>query len=1341
MVSAKKVLASLGALVMGVACSGSVKEEPARALVQEGRALGEAGPAFPLADLETKSTAGVARYPAGLRAAGSTLFFSAYVEHLQAELWMSDGTARGTRLLGDLNPGWDGSHPRDFLHLRGLTYFSATDKVHGFELWRTDGTPEGTFLLKDLLPGVENGFPSLLTELNGWLLFTSFESESGTSHALWRSDGTEAGTVRIVPSEWKRSVVGSFVVLGRHAYFLATESAGGPRLWRTDGTEAGLELAPGVPALGSTTSDPPLVRMGQAVYFARGSELWRTDGTEAGTVRVKNIRQVTGEGSSGLWALTVMGDVLYFMANDGVHGPELWRTDGTEAGTRLVVDLLPSTSFSYLQRLTAAGDRLYFVVGDSSFMEALYVTDGTAQGTVKLAGFSHGVPLPKEMVALGSRLYFVGYEHTTGYELWTSDGTPSGTRRLEEFIPGYTSTDRFPHSLTVVGDTLFFAAPGADKQLALWKTGPVWNPLPIGSELSPSFSSNPTAFATFNGSLYFTTYEWNRRLRLWRSEGRASTQEVLEVAPALHYNSAPHGLSLMVEMNGSLYFAADVGGKGLSVHKVDGATGAIQHVGGRIDSQASYPSRIGASDALGLIFFAGAAGYDSELWKSDGTPAGTVLVKDIYAGSSSPSSPAGFAALGGAVYFSATSTSGRELWRTDGTEQGTLMVKDIVPGYASAGPEALKVIGNVLYFTAHDSSGRELWRTDGTEQGTLRVKDIAPGSASASPSELAELGGILYFAASDGSSGHELWRSDGTEAGTWRVKDITDGPSGSAPASFAVLGDVLYFTADDGVHGRELWRTDGTEQGTVRVANVGPGTASGLTSEALLPLPAEGKLLFAADDGVHGLELWLSDGTEAGTVMLHDIAPGAYGSAPAGLTLSGDLVGFSAEDGVHGREPWVLERARLHDTTPPSITCPADVTVEAVQARGAAVRFQVVAASDNATASPAILYSHPSGGFFQLGETRVTATARDHAGLDARCTFTVNVRDTTPPAPVCPQGATVEAVSEMGAVVSFPAPTATDAVTFTPVLTSSTQSGATFPLGATTVEVTATDEAGNANTCSFSVMVRDTVASVVTCPAAQVVEAVDGHGAPVTWPPATATDAVSTPSLSYDPGNGSRFPLGHTPVTATATDGAGNISSCTFLVTVRDTTAPALSCPGRLQVEATGPEGAKVDYAASASDAVSKVSSWESHASGSTFPLGTTEVSLRAEDAAGNTSRCTFLVGVADTTPPTLTCPEDVHAVASSREGVAVVLPSATAMDAVTPEPALTLSPESGGVFAPGRTPVVVTATDAAGNTSTCTFTVQVEREASGCGAAPGGGGSAGWLGLALLFLKLKRTS
>jgi HYR domain/Carboxypeptidase regulatory-like domain len=319
--------------------------------------------------------------------------------------------------------------------------------------------------------------------------------------------------------------------------------------------------------------------------------------------------------------------------------------------------------------------------------------------------------------------------------------------------------------------------------------------------------------------------------------------------------------------------------------------------------------------------------------------------------------------------------------------------------------------------------------------------------------------------------------------------------------------------------------------------------------------------------------------------------------------------------------------------------------------------------------------------------------------------------DTTPPVIGAVSNLTAEATSAAGAVVSFALPGATDSVDPSPVVTANPASGSTFALGATTVTVTATDAANNTSTKTFTVTVRDTTPPVIGPVTDIIVDATSPSGAVVTFALPAATDSVDpSPVVTANPVSGNTFALGATTVTVTAKDSANNTSTKTFTVTVRDTTPPVMGAVSNLTVEATSAAGAAVTFALpAATDSVDPSPVVTANpASGNTFALGTTTVTVTAKDSANNTSTKTFTVTVRDTTPPVIGSVNDITVGATSPSGAVVTFATPTATDAVDPAPAVTASPVSGSAFPVGSTTVTVTATDASGNKATRSFKVTV---------------------------------
>lgn len=299
----------------------------------------------------------------------------------------------------------------------------------------------------------------------------------------------------------------------------------------------------------------------------------------------------------------------------------------------------------------------------------------------------------------------------------------------------------------------------------------------------------------------------------------------------------------------------------------------------------------------GLIFFVADDGtHGAELWCSNGTSSGTYMVSDINPGSEG-SMPTSLTVFNNALYFFARdSSNGYELRKTFfnivSRKWITALVKDINLGIEASVELSTQLIifKNMLYFSADDGiSGRELWRSDGTEAGTERVFDLYPGSPSSSPLYLTIHDNALFFKAT-ATTEVDLWKlTYNLFLQKWLVSPVKDiGPAGGGvgnftnmPGPFATYNDELYFRAKDALHGEELWKTDGTTSGTLMVKDITLGTGS--TYILGEPIVFDNELYFSADNtGTAGMStathLWKTNGTAAGTVQVSKLFYGKGGT-------------------------------------------------------------------------------------------------------------------------------------------------------------------------------------------------------------------------------------------------------------------------------------------------------------------------------------------------------------------------------------------------------------------------------------------------------------------------------
>ena len=355
-------------------------------------------------------------------------------------------------------------------------------------------------------------------------------------------------------------------------------------------------------------------------------------------------------------------------------------------------------------------------------------------------------------------------------------------------------------------------------------------------------------------------------------------------------------------LRGAVYFEAftPTGSEGL--WRSDGTAAGTRLV-------REFPFAYWLTRAGDTLFFLVDHGRGAELWSSDGTESGTTLVRDFRGGFLSSSRD--LTSHNGVLFFTADDrVHGFELWKSDGTRAGTRLVRDVNPGTASSQPRWATSVGDTLFFTARDGEhGRELWRSDGTQGGTRLVRDILTRT-DASPGWLTNVGGRLFFASAGGGHGRELWRSNGTADGTRLVKDINP-RKGSRPRSLTRVGPRLFLTARDGEHGQELWRSDGTASGTRLVRDILHGGRQGAGYFGPDMLTDIGRtLFFGADDVVHGEGLWGSDGTGAGTKFLKGLRLRWPGVNIGGIGYFAATEALPYHDRAYGYELWATDGTR-----------------------------------------------------------------------------------------------------------------------------------------------------------------------------------------------------------------------------------------------------------------------------------------------------------------------------------------------------------------------------------------------------------------------------------------------
>ncbi len=482
-----------------------------------------------------------------------------------------------------------------------------------------------------------------------------------------------------------------------------------PTTWRTTAASScgAPETPPSAPA--------SLAVVGNSVFFTaddgvHGRELWKTNRTTGRTALVKDIRPgsvVYDEYSPN--ELTAVGDSLFFVHDDGVHGRELWRSDGSRAGTVLLKDIVPGSKFSYPTRLTAVGDALAFESG-----YAVWWSDGTAAGTAPLTGTTAqtSVSRPDQLTAADGLLFFTGEDAEHGSELWVSDGTVAGTH-VVDLRPGSASSS--PTILGRFGDRVVVSADDGEHGFEPWTSDGTEAGTTLVGDLNPGgYDSSPSYTADAQGTLFFTAVDGVHGREVWSSDGtRDGTAMVKDVQP----DPESTNYTVLAAVGGLAFFTADDGEHGLALWRSDGTEAGTFPVTqpGTTPWPGGY---LGHATAAGQLFFNGDDGtHGSELWRSDGTPAGTAMVADISPEGAYDQEKSFVTAAGDQVFLSADDgVHGAEVWSSDGTAAGTRMVADVNRGgYFNPGRRA----------THHPRRGSLTVRVVTEGAGRLRVAPAA----------------------------------------------------------------------------------------------------------------------------------------------------------------------------------------------------------------------------------------------------------------------------------------------------------------------------------------------------------------------------------------------------------------------------------------------------------------------------------------------------------------------------------------------------------------------------------------------------------------------------------------
>ncbi|GEN12959.1 ELWxxDGT repeat-containing protein [Myxococcus fulvus] len=410
---------------------------------------------------------------------GGSLYFGTNFQDGSAALWRTDGTPGGTVEVNRFAPT-----PRRAPRLGGMVamgskvFFEVDDPVTGNELWVSDGTQAGSRLLKDMTPGAEGSSLMHHTALEDVLVFVrgTFDTRPPyVHHELWRSDGTPEGTFRVALVSDDVTVQASSLKVGNALLLFLSSERGGTTLWRTDGTPAGTFAVKKVDSRDAyvhhvdPTGDVGLFVMNDGSH----DEVWKTDGTAQGTVRLDSFGRSTR-------LLGVLGSWVYLgTLSSNLRSLHVERLS-LEGGGKARIATLDNPysnrpdAMPYLQRAQRSEGKLYFTMaiggtGPGHQDVSLWVTDGSAAGT----RFIHR-PLDLSLDSSSplfdtghGALLFSGSEYGAT-EPWFTRGTSATTGQLEDISPGPWGSS--PAGFRRLGEHVFFFAKDDTGDLQLWST-------------------------------------------------------------------------------------------------------------------------------------------------------------------------------------------------------------------------------------------------------------------------------------------------------------------------------------------------------------------------------------------------------------------------------------------------------------------------------------------------------------------------------------------------------------------------------------------------------------------------------------------------------------------------------------------------------------------------------------------------------------------------------------------------------------------------------------------------------------------------------------------------------
>lgn len=543
---------------------------------------------------------------------------------------------------------------------------------------------------------------------------------------------------------------------------------------------------------------------------------------------------------------------LYFLNYSGSNW-QFWNSDGTANGTKKLADF--DSSVSQIREFIAYEGKFYMISGND-----LWVSDGTQSGTFRLKTFNNvltgGIGL-NGLTPFKGKVYFGASDEPVNKEVWSTDGTVAGTQRLKEIHPTYSSIDSKFLGI-VSGNYLYFGAMYGQDLYGLWKTDGTAD----GTTMVKKSNSSALRGIAFQDKIYYSAYEGATGSEMWVSDGTESgTHIVKDLAPG---NASGFSFDdFIYNFNGQIYFtskkASTPGFWKMEIWKTDGTADGTVLVD-RIDEYIEKSFLSSGSNNIIFTTTSSNAAYREFILNKNETI--TPITVSVFLGNQS------FVDLNDNEMVFAVNDfdeHGTELFAYNRTDKTYKNLVDINSS-SSADPSSFYVTdqGDLIFQAENKKYGNEFYRMNKNSYQPELIKDLSPPNGfSMSKGELLKIGNSLYLKnGSYGNSSYEIIRTDGTSEGTEKFPTQA-GVNITTDDLFANLNDQsLIFTSNSYLPTSKLYRVDNGSQEALLIKELKMGQPFGnVLYKSIL---YNNELYFIVNENEKNV-VYKTNGTSAGT--------------------------------------------------------------------------------------------------------------------------------------------------------------------------------------------------------------------------------------------------------------------------------------------------------------------------------------------------------------------------------------------------------------------------------------------------------------------------------------------